>query len=584
MKQDEARIVLEQGHNILLTGAAGSGKTYLLESFAKWGRGQNKKISITATTGLAAANINGTTIHNWSGIGVRNQEQLENEDTINNIVSRMLPRYRQAIKKSNILIIDEISMLHSFQLDAIEQITRGIRDIQKPFGGLQVILCGDFFQLPPITAKGEKMKFIIESDAYKNGNFEVCYLEEYYRHNHEDNLTKILNSIRANNFSNNHWVILNNRRNVHLQAQVVTKLCTSNRQADDINQHHLEELTCESHKYKQQTEGEDSSMQELSKICKNKVPPLLDLKTGAIVMFNRNDPHGKYFNGSLGKVVSFNDDGWPNIKLNDRAENNQIVPGKLLQGIKYEDFYMEDENGKRLATIRQLPLKLAWAITVHKSQGLTLDSVEVDLSNTFVDGLGYVALSRVRSINDLSITGINNKALRVNPVAIDIENWLQESSIKTFQSHVDEYYDSEATPRITQFITTQGINYHLDELIKNAKNSLILISPYIKLNLRLQELLREKKKNGIEIIFICKGDNLEEQLSEYSTSIRIKNNLHAKCYFSENEVIITSLNLYTFSQINNEEMGILTKNIHGNSLYKDIGKEVRRLINNSVQI
>ena len=113
MKQDEAKIILQEKHNVLLTGAAGSGKTFLLESFSQWARENGKKVSITATTGLAATNINGTTIHNWSGIGVRNRNNFENDETTRNIAEHMLPRYRQAIENSDILIIDEISMLHS---------------------------------------------------------------------------------------------------------------------------------------------------------------------------------------------------------------------------------------------------------------------------------------------------------------------------------------------------------------------------------------------------------------------------------------------------------------------------------------
>ncbi|MEA3496207.1 MAG: AAA family ATPase, partial [Bacteroidota bacterium] len=431
MKQDDARKILQQGHNVLLTGAAGSGKTYLLESFANWARDQKSKVSVTATTGLAATNINGTTIHNWSGIGVRNQTQLEDKDTIRNIVNNMLPRYQQAIKRTDILIIDEVSMLHSYQLEAIDKIVRGVRENQNLFGDMQVVLCGDFFQLSPITQRGEQLHFIIESTAYQNGKFEVCYLEEFYRHNKDDSLTKLLNAIRANNFTRIHWNILNSRINKQLHASTITKICTTNKQADDINKIHLDELPGDSKEYIQQSEGEGQPMRELLKICKNKVVPQLYLKVGSVVMFNKNEPTGKYFNGSLGKVVSFSDDGWPNVQLNDKIEDEQIVPGKLLNDIKFTDFYTEDENGQRLATIRQLPLKLAWAITVHKSQGMTIDAARIDLSNTFADGLGYVALSRVRSIQDLSITGINNRAVRVNQIALSLENRLQELSART---------------------------------------------------------------------------------------------------------------------------------------------------------
>jgi len=581
MKQDKARIVLQNGHNVLLTGAAGSGKTFLLESFAQWALEKGKKVSVTATTGLAATNINGTTIHNWSGIGVRKQNDFQNETTIPNIVSHMLSRYRQAIKITDILIIDEISMLHSYQLDAIDKIVKGIRKNPETFGGIQVVLCGDFFQLPPPQSKDEKdenVEFITKSTAFQKGDFKVCYLEEYFRHNKTDKLTELLNAIRANNFNNDYWDILNSRKNVKLHATTITKICTTNDVADQINDYHLAQLQGDSKLYQWQTEGSGDPMNKLLKECKNKVVPKLYLKCGATVMFNKNEPTGKYFNGSLGKVVSFDEDGWPNVQLNDRNIDGEIIQGKLIKGLKFTDFWKEDENGQRLATIRQIPLKLAWAITVHKSQGMTIDAAEIDLSYIFDDGLGYVALSRVRSLNDLSITGINHRAVEVNPMALNLEQRLQDLSQQTIAITVEKK-PTLAPVKEIKFLTTQGINYHLDKLVKNAKKHIILVSPYIKLNQRLQELLKEKKREGVKIVFICKGDNLQEQLSEYATSIKIKMNLHSKCYLSENAAIITSLNLYTFSQINNEEMGIVVNN--NNHIYNDIEEEVERLKFNS---
>ncbi len=215
---------------------------------------------------------------------------------------------------------------------------------------------------------------------------------------------------------------------------------------------------------------------------------------------------------------------------------------------------------------------------------MTLDAAEVNLGWVYREsvGIGYVALSRVRSIQNLSLSNnIHPQALVVNPAAVDMERRLQELSKEAQKSLDGDNVVLHQPTRNTQFITTQGINYYLDELIKHAKQKIILITPYIKLNPRLQELLQEKKQEGVEIIFICKGDNRQEELAAYSTSVRIKNNLHAKCYFSENEAVITSLNLYTFSQINNVEMGVYMKNDGANSLYTEVISEVERLMFNS---
>ncbi len=430
MKQKEALRVLQQGHNVLLTGAAGSGKTYVLEELTQWSRLQGRKVAVTATTGLAATNINGTTIHNWSGIGVRNRKTLLLPKTIPNIVRNMRPRFRAAIQNADILLIDEISTLHDYQLNAIDQIVRGIRNNADPFGNLQVILCGDFFQLPPINdTKGEKSGFITGSTAYHNGQFKVCYLSEIYRQIEGDLLTPILNAIRANRFNKDHLQQLRDRYKAPLQKLIVTTLCCSNKMADKINNSQLDQLTTQSESYTQLEEGDGDALNEVLKIFKDKVPAKLCLKVGAVVMFIKNDPQRKFFNGSLGKIVGFDDNHWPNVQLNKTQSDDH--DGKILMGIQRTDFYQEDEEGKRLATIRQVPLRLAWAITINKSQGMTLDAARIDLSNAFVEGLGYVALSRVRSIDHLSMLGLNDIAKKINPIALHLEEYLQKASEET---------------------------------------------------------------------------------------------------------------------------------------------------------
>lgn len=592
MRQDDARQILLQGHNVLLTGEAGSGKSYLLESFARLKREQGCQVSVTASTGIAAAHINGTTIHNWSGIGVRHQQQLENEAALNGIADGMLERYRHAIINSNILVIDEISMLHAYQLTAVDFVVKRVRQNDTPFGGLQVILSGDFFQLPPIPGEGDgHVQFITASQAFINGEFRVCYLEELMRHDINDDLVGVLNAIRSNRVTPEHRQILNNRVGVELQAGTIAKICTLNDQADQINNARLGALPGEVHQYQQQEGGDPLILNDLRAICSNKVVPLLRLKADSVVMFVKNDPQGRFFNGSLGRVVSFSNDGWPNVQLNDRVQDGQPVPGALLHGIWPTDFFIADENGQQLATIRQVPLRLAWAITVNKSQGMTLDAAEVNLNWVHPNsvGIGYVALSRVRSIQNLSLAlhpnharpDIHPQALVISPAALAMEERLQQLSRETQALLREEPSQNDGVLQPVnhnQFITTQGINYFLDELIKNAQQRIVLVTPYIKLNPRLQELLQEKKRAGVEIIFICRGDNLQEELAAYATSVRIKLNLHAKCYFSEREAIVTSLNLYTFSQINNEEMGVYMKNDGDNALYAGVVKEVERLM------
>ncbi|MBX6334400.1 AAA family ATPase, partial [Candidatus Saccharibacteria bacterium] len=175
MTQDEALAILESGANVLLTGAAGTGKTFVLNKFIRRAKRAGKHVAVTATTGLAATHLNGTTIHSWSGIGVH--------DFLDKHAVAKLGKGRQElIRKADILVIDEISMLHDFRLDMVDDILRLTRESDKPFGGLQVVLCGDFFQLPPVNRPDSRQGgFIISSNVWQQDIFEVCYLEKQYR-------------------------------------------------------------------------------------------------------------------------------------------------------------------------------------------------------------------------------------------------------------------------------------------------------------------------------------------------------------------------------------------------------------------
>ncbi len=581
MKQKDAHEILKKGENVLLTGAAGSGKTYLLESFTDWARQEGKNVAVTASTGLAAANINGTTIHNWSGIGVRERDELADPQTIDGIVTNMFKRYRLAIENADILVVDEISMLNDYQLDAVDDILRKIRKNDTPFGGIQVALCGDFFQLPPIVPKGQQWQFITQAKAYCDGKFESCYLDEIFRHNQTDPLIPILNSIRAASLRDSHTKLLNDRLNRQLLMTVVPLLCSENKRAQMENEAKLQQLPGERKQYRWTVAGSGRELEELKKLCRNKVAEQLYLKKGAVVIFTKNDPTERYFNGTIGKVVGFDEDGSPNVQLNGRNQDGEAVSGVILCGIRPSDFWTQDGAGNRLATITQIPLMLAWAITIHKSQGMTLEAASIDITGVWADfgpGLGYVALSRVRRLEDLSLVHpIPSVALQVNPEALRLEGELQRQSEETCRKYFPQIFHPPGDKSVAQFITTQAISHHLDELIKNADIFLILITPYIKLNDLVRERLMDKKSKGVEIIFICRGQDLAEDLAPYSTSVKSKPNLHAKCYLSDKAAIVTSMNLHEFSQANNAEMGILVINDPDNPLYEEISEEAKRL-------
>ena len=427
MKQALALEIMLSGENVFLTGAAGSGKTFTLNQFVKLAKNSGKKVSVTATTGLAATHLGGNTIHTWSGIGIY--------DYLSRKFFEKFPKTRaEIIKNTDILVIDEISMLHDFRLDMVEEICRTIRQNDKPFGGIQVILCGDFFQLPPINrAGGRTGGFAIHSNAWKLAEFTICYLEENHRQKN-DELSEILNALRADDLRQKHAQSLLDRIDSEPNfesddfSKNLTELHTTNIDVDKINEQKLTELEGEEFHFAQTTTGAKNYIETLQKSVL--APELLRLKKGALVMAVKNVQNRQYVNGSIGKVIDF-----------ERSTDYPIVQfrnGKIITMVP-ETWEMRDGEKKR-ASIMQIPLRLAYAITVHKSQGMTLDAARIDLRKAFSEGMGYVALSRVRSLDRLYLLGINRTALMVSEEARKIDFILKNESLKAEKrfSHLKE--------------------------------------------------------------------------------------------------------------------------------------------------
>jgi len=416
--QEEALAILESGASVLLTGAAGTGKTYVLNKFIKRAKKQGKSVAVTATTGLAATHLNGTTIHAWAGIGVH--------DSMDKYAVAKLGKSRQElIKKADILIIDEVSMLHDFRLDMVDEVLRIVRDKPEPFGGMQVILCGDFFQLPPVNRHDSRQgSFVIVSNAWQQGAFTVCYLEKQYRQTNDQDYTDILNGIRKGFLTRNQLDLLRARTlAVDDPFATRTRLLTINVDVDSVNNAQLDELDGDVHEYQMDTAGGKTYVEQLKRSCL--APEILRLKKGAAVMCIKNAQDRSYANGSLGIVVGFEKEtDYPIVEL---------TSGRTIT-LKQETWELMDGD-KRRAQLAQLPLRLAWAITVHKSQGMTLDAARIDLSKAFVEGMGYVALSRVRGLRHLILDGLNGMALRVSPLAKEIDAELRARSDQALTAH-----------------------------------------------------------------------------------------------------------------------------------------------------
>ena len=406
-KQNEAYSIMASGKNIFITGAAGVGKTQVLKLFIKVYK-QTKIMGITSTTGISALLFGGTTLHSFLGIGLGN-------GSVENICTKIFSRsflYKRW-KDLEVLVIDEISMLSPILFDKLEEVARTVRHNEEPFGGIQLILSGDFCQLPCIKSDN----FCFEANSWTKCIDHTVYLTEIMRQKDLE-FQECLNEVRIGKLSKKTKKLLKSRLNLKLTNEfgiLPTKLYSTNRSVDSLNDTELDKLSetnVEFFEYDMDirySKKNEIAIDMYKKFCN--APETIQLCVGAQVMLLWNlDIEGGLVNGSRGIVINFVN----NLPLVKFLNGREVV-------IDYHTWEHE-ENDKKILTVFQIPLKLAYALTIHRSQGCSLDYAEIDLSDCFSPGQSYVALSRVKNLEGLSIIGIDFNKIITHPKAVCFYN------------------------------------------------------------------------------------------------------------------------------------------------------------------
>ncbi|RLZ12238.1 AAA family ATPase [Faecalibacter macacae] len=535
MQQSKALAILKSGRNVFLTGSAGAGKTYVLNQYINYLKQHGIAVATTASTGIAATHMNGQTIHSWAGIGIKDYVSDRYLASL-----RDKKYFRDKMDKVKVLIIDEISMLHRNQLDAVDYVLKFFKQNDEPFGGVQVIFSGDFFQLPPIGEEWEESrdKFCFMSDAWVQSKVHICYLTEQYRQTNNE-LNDILNEIRSGMISDRTVNLLESRIEYfpdEIDSQ--TRLYTHNMDVDRINKGQLHNIDSTTKIFEAKVAGNPALVEVLKKSVL--AEENLELKIGAKVMFVRNNFDVGFVNGTLGNVTGYTDKDEPIIKSLD---------GEFYIA-KPETWAIEDEGGKALASFTQVPLRLAWAITIHKSQGMTLDSAFIDLSKAFEKGQGYVALSRLRDLNSLTLHGLNQTALEIDSLAMKADRRFQELS-----NMIDEKLDEkELQDSWASFIRYSGGTFDKKQIAKNIeknknsdkvkkKSTVEITLEYVREGLSLEEISEKRGLTSSAIVdHIGKIKEIEPDLdySKYKPSDKIIDMVrlaYSEIEFEENKVL-----------------------------------------------
>ncbi|CAE6379634.1 unnamed protein product [Rhizoctonia solani] len=448
--------IIQDRTSVFFTGSAGTGKSVLLREIIRRLRetkGDPAKVQVTASTGIAALNIGGITLHSFAGIGLG---KLPIQDLLKRIMGNKSAYHRWL--KTEVLIIDEISMVSAGLLDLIDGLAREVRRNRRPFGGIQLVVSGDFFQLPPVpdernadTGIELNCQFAFEANCW-NGAFPHAYkLTKVFRQT-DTVFIRLLNELRLGIATDETISILTGlRRPIKCNDGILpTEIHPLRRSAHNANLNHLanlntrEWMNCSLDKYGEDRYRYPVRVSDAEVMLEKRAPKTLILQVGAQVMCTQNIPESGLVNGSIGRVVDFitpekaRDQGYPiagaaiTISDDGRPQRPTIKQEFRMQSwplVKFVnssvilmppvDFVLDNDAGRMRASRRQVPLILAWALTIHRAQGQTIDRLSVNLANTFAPGQAYVAISRCKNLEGLQVLNFSPSSVFVDKKVIE---------------------------------------------------------------------------------------------------------------------------------------------------------------------
>ncbi len=408
-----------KGKNILLTGGAGTGKSFCIKTLCDFCQKSNIHIAKTASTGIAALTIGGSTIHSFAGVGLADKNA-------NSLITD-IKRNKKAIARisnAKILCIDEISMISANLMDKLDIVFKYFRFNDKPFGGVQLVLFGDLLQLPPVFKNGhlnESDGLVFESRAFQESKLSIINLSEIFRQSNPV-FAEELNRIRFGESSNISNILA--RTGAKLPSNIIApiKLFPINRKVDEFNALQMSKLDGESVFFYAQQFGEQRHLEALDKNCL--AAKSIEIKIGAQVILLANlDTEAGWVNGTIGKVIRYEN----NLPVIQRSNGDSIIVDKYEWTIKEQEI---DPSGniryKTVASRLQIPLKLGYAISIHKSQSLTMDYVDIDFEGIFECGQVYVALSRAKTLEGLTISNLDANKIKAHPQCVEFYRKLRD--------------------------------------------------------------------------------------------------------------------------------------------------------------